>query len=408
MSENFDVIKIRRDFPILDSEVRGKKLVYLDNAATTQKPLAVVDALNDYYKKFNSNIHRGVHFLSREATRMYDDARRIIQKFLNARREEEIIFLRGATEAINLIAQTFGRQRLGQDDEVLISAMEHHANIVPWQILCEQTGAKLKVAPIDDDGEIILEEYEKAFSDKTKLVSVVHVSNSLGTVNPIKKLIDIAREKGVPIIVDGAQSIQHAPVDVQELDCDFFVFSGHKIYGPTGVGALYGKLEHLESMPPYHGGGDMILSVSFEKTTFNEVPFKFEAGTPNIAGAIGLGEAIKYLQNIGIDAIAAHEKKLLDYATDLVRDIEGLRIIGTAKEKSSALSFVLDAAHPHDIGTFLDMDGVAVRTGHHCTEPVMRRFEIPATTRASFAMYNTTEEAEILADSIKKVVKTFS
>ncbi len=408
MNENYDVMKIRRDFPILDSEVRGKKLVYLDNAATTQKPTAVIDSLNDYYQKFNSNIHRGVHFLSQEATRMYDDARRIIQKFLNAGREEEIIFVRGATEAINLIAQTFGRQRLGEGDEVLISAMEHHSNIVPWQILCEQTGAKLKVAPINDDGEIILEEFENSFSEKTKLVSVVHVSNSLGTVNPIKKFIDIAHGKGVPIIVDGAQSIQHAPVDVQELDCDFFVFSGHKIYGPTGIGALYGKLEHLESMPPYQGGGDMILSVSFEKTTFNEVPFKFEAGTPNIAGAIGLGEAVKYVQNIGIDAIAAHEKKLLDYATELDRGIEGLRIIGTAKEKSSALSFVLDAAHPHDIGTFLDMDGVAVRTGHHCTEPVMRRFEIPATTRASFAIYNTPEEAEILADSIKKVVKTFS
>ena len=363
-----DIQKVRSDFPILSRQVHGKPLVYLDNAASTQKPQSVIDTITKYYTDINSNIHRGVHFLSQTATNEYEAAREKVRQFINAGKSKEIIFTRGTTESVNLVATTYGRKHIGEGDEIIISAMEHHSNIVPWQMLCAEKKCKLKVIPINDEGEIIFDEYLKLLNERTKLVSVVHISNSLGTINPVKKIIDEAHKYNVPVMIDGAQSVQHVKVDVQELDCDFFVFSGHKIYGPTGVGALYGKEELLKSMPPYQGGGDMIASVSFEKTTYNELPYKFEAGTPNIVGAIGLAKAIEYVEGLGIEAIAEYEKELLDYGTELLANIEGLRLIGTAKEKSSVLAFVLDAVHPHDIGTFLDMDGVAVRTGHHCTE----------------------------------------
>ena len=406
--EVYDVEKIRKYFPILSQKVHGKNLCYLDNAATTQKPKSVIDELDKYYKTINSNVHRGVHSLSEMATQAYEESRIKVKDFINASSESEIIFTRGTTEGINLVAQSFGRVNLREGDEVIISAMEHHSNIVPWQIICEEKKAKLKVIPIDDSGEIIFGEFEKLISEKTKVVSIVYVSNSLGTINPVKKIIEKAHSFGVPVLIDGAQAIQHLPVDVHELDCDFFAFSGHKIYGPTGIGVLYGKKNLLEAMPPYMGGGDMISKVTFEKTTYNQLPHKFEAGTPNIADTIGLGKALDYVNQIGIDKIAFYEKELLDYATESLSQIEGLKIIGRAKEKSSVISFVFDNVHPHDIGTFLDFEGIAVRTGHHCTQPVMDRFNIPATTRASFALYNTKEEVDALAKGLKKVLEVFS
>jgi cysteine desulfurase/selenocysteine lyase len=403
-----DINKVRADFPTLKQKIRGKDLVYLDNAATSHKPQCVIDAIEEFYRDYNSNIHRGVHKLSQIATDKYENARKIVKEYINADTTEEIIFTKGTTDSVNLVANSFGRKYLKEGDEVLISHMEHHSNIVPWQLLCEQIGCVLKVAPINDKGEIIWEEFENLLSEKTKLLSVVHISNSLGTINPIKKIIDAGHSRGIPVMMDAAQSIHHVKIDVKELDVDFLVFSGHKIYGPTGIGVLYGKKKYLNAMPPYQGGGDMILSVSFEKTIYNELPAKFEAGTPNIAGAIGLGAAIKYISELGLDNIAAYEKELLDYATEKVSAIPGVRIIGTADHKASVLSFVMEAAHPHDVGTMMDMDGVAIRTGHHCTEPVMKRFDIPATSRASFSFYNTKEEIDVLVKSIEKIIDMFS
>jgi cysteine desulfurase/selenocysteine lyase len=400
-------MKIRDDFPILKIKVHEKPLVYLDNAATTQKPLFVIDRINKYYSTMNSNIHRGVHALSGVSTEAFETARIIVKRFINALGKNEIIFTRGTTESINLVAQTYGKTNVKEGDEIIISHMEHHSNIVPWQMLCKEKNAKLRVIPIDDNGEIIYDEFEKLVNEKTKLVSIVYVSNSLGTVNSVKKFIDYAHQFNIPVLIDGAQAVNHLPVDVQELDCDFFAFSGHKIYGPTGIGVLYGKVDLLEAMPPYMGGGDMISKVTFEETTYNELPHKFEAGTPDIAGAIGLGAAIDYVSNIGIENIGKHETELLGYATKKVTDIPGLRIIGKAKEKMSVLSFVLENIHPHDIGTFLDFEGVAIRTGHHCTQPVMDRFGIPATSRASFAMYNTKKEVDVLIEGLKKIVEVF-
>ncbi len=404
----FDIENIRKDFPILSRTVYGKPLIYFDNAATTQKPKPVLDTLNTYYSHVNSNIHRGVHYLSDSATTEYECARRIVKEFINAKYVEEIIYTRGATESINLVTATYGRKFLKEGDEIIITAMEHHSNIVPWQILCEEKGCKLRVIPIDDNGDLLLDEFDKLINEKTKFVSVVHISNSLGTVNDIEYVLQKAKEVGAVTLIDAAQSIQHTEIDVQKLDCDFLVFSGHKIYGPTGIGVLYGKKDLFEAMPPYQGGGDMIRSVSFEKTLYNDLPWKFEAGTPNIAGAIGLGSAIRYLQTIGMVQIAKYEKGILEYATAKITEVPKLKIVGTAKKKSSVISFVFDEIHPHDVGTLLDRDGIAIRTGHHCTEPVMRRFGIPATSRASFAFYNTKEEIDIFVNSINKVVKMFS
>lgn len=403
-----DINKIRQDFPILAEQVYGKPLVYLDNAATTQKPQIVIDTLRDYYLHENSNIHRGVHRLSQIATDKYEAARETVREFINAKFTDEIIFTAGTTASMNAFAYSFAKAYLKPGDEILISHMEHHSNIVPWQIACKDCGAVLKVIPIDDNGELMLDEFEKLISPRTKIVSLVHVSNSLGTVNPIQHIIAKAHKHNIPVMIDAAQSIQHLPIDVQKLDCDFLVFSGHKIYGPTGIGILYGKKKFLNEMPPYQGGGDMILSVTFEETKFNVLPYKFEAGTANIAGAIGLGEAIKYVKNIGLDFIATAEGELLDYATSLANEIPEIRIIGTAKEKSSVLSLDVKGIHPHDIGSILDRDGVAVRTGHHCTEPIMRRFNIPATTRASFSFYNTKAEVDALFASLQKVIKLFA
>jgi len=403
----FDVHEIRKDFPILHRLVHNKPLIYFDNAATTQKPKQVIETITNYYSNLNSNIHRGVHYLSQAATSEFECARNIVKSFINARYDEEIIFTRGATEAINLVAYSYGETNLKEGDEVLITEMEHHSNIVPWQIVCSKTGAKLKVVPFDDNGELILDELEKIISPKTKIVSVVHISNSLGTINPIEYIIRRAHDVGAVVLIDGSQSIQHLPVDAQKLDCDFFVFSGHKIYGPTGIGVLYGKKEILESMPPYQGGGDMILSVTFEKTIYNVLPHKFEAGTPHIEGAIGLGSAIRYVQNIGLDVIFDYETKLLNYASERLKEIPEVKIIGNAKNKASLVSFVVENVHPHDIGTLLDCDGIAIRTGHHCTEPVMRHFGVPATSRASFAFYNTFEEIDQLVLSLKKIVAKF-
>jgi cysteine desulfurase/selenocysteine lyase len=404
----FDIENIRKDFPILSRTVYGKPLIYFDNAATTQKPKPVLDTLNTYYSHVNSYNHRGVHYLSDSATTEYECARRIVKEFINAKYVEEIIYTRGATESINLVTATYGRKFLKEGDEIIITAMEHHSNIVPWQILCEEKGCKLRVIPIDDNGDLLLDEFDKLINEKTKFVSVVHISNSLGTVNDIEYVLQKAKEVGAVTLIDAAQSIQHTEIDVQKLDCDFLVFSGHKIYGPTGIGVLYGKKDLFEAMPPYQGGGDMIRSVSFEKTLYNDLPWKFEAGTPNIAGAIGLGSAIRYLQTIGMVQIAKYEKGILEYATAKITEVPKLKIVGTAKKKSSVISFVFDEIHPHDVGTLLDRDGIAIRTGHHCTEPVMRRFGIPATSRASFAFYNTKEEIDIFVNSINKVVKMFS
>jgi cysteine desulfurase / selenocysteine lyase len=403
----YDVEEIRNDFPILRTYVHDKPLVYLDNAATTQKPISVIQEAQKYYSTMNSNIHRGVHALSGVATEAYETARIKIKKFINALGKNEIIFTKGTTESINLVAQSYGRVNLQSGDEVIISQMEHHSNIVPWQLICNERNAKLKVIPINDEGEIIFEDFEKLITDKTKFVSVVYASNSLGTVNPVKKIIDLAHQNNIPVLLDAAQAVNHIPVDVQEIDCDFLAFSGHKLYGPTGIGILYGKVNLLDSMPPYQGGGDMISKVTFEKTTYNELPHKFEAGTPNIAGAIGLGKAIEYVSKVGIEKISIHEMNLLEYATEAVNLIPGLKIIGTSREKVGVLSFVLDNVHPHDIGTFLDFEGVAIRTGHHCTQPVMDHYNIPATSRASFAMYNTKEEIDVLVNGLKKIIEEF-
>lgn len=402
-----DVAAVRAEFPILAREVNGRKLVYLDNAATSQKPRVVIDALTRYYERENANIHRGVHLLSVEATEAHDAARRAVQRFLNSASENEIVFVRGATEAINLVAQTYGRAHVGEGDEVLVTAMEHHSNIVPWQMLCEEKHARLRVVPIDDSGQLLLDEFEKLIGPRTRIVAVTHVSNALGTVNPIREIVQMAHRHGVPVLVDGAQSVPHMNVDVRALDCDFYAFSGHKVYGPTGIGVLYGKYALLESMPPYQGGGDMISSVSFEKTTYKKPPSKFEAGTPNIAGAIGLGVALDYMTSLGMERVAAHEHRLLDYATRKIGGIPGVKLIGTARERAGVLSFVLDTVHPHDLGTILDGEGIAVRAGHHCAQPVMERFGIPATTRASFAAYNTREEIDLLAEGIKKAQRLF-
>jgi cysteine desulfurase/selenocysteine lyase len=400
---SFDVEKVRSDFPVLHQSVHGKPLVYLDNAATTQKPLAVIEAIENYYRHDNSNIHRGVHALSERATEHYEKARVAVQSFLNAADSKEIIFTRGTTEAINLVAQTYGRKHVGSGDEVLITAMEHHSNIVPWQILCEEKGATLRVAPINDRGELRLEEFEKLLGAKTRFVAVSHLSNALGTINPLREMIRMAHARNVPVLVDGAQAAPRMKVDVQALDCDFYAISGHKMYAPTGIGVLYGKAALLEAMPPYQGGGDMIASVSFEKTVYNRLPYKFEAGTPNIADTIALGTAVEYLEGVGLDQIEQHEHELLTYATQSVERIPGITIVGTAKEKAGVLSFTMENIHPHDIGTILDREGIAVRTGHHCAQPVMQRFGIPATVRASFGLYNTRQEVDALVTGIHKV-----
>ncbi|MFY9573316.1 MAG: cysteine desulfurase [Blastocatellia bacterium] len=403
----FDVESIREDFPILKQLVYDKPLVYLDNAATSQKPKVVIDAMTNYYQSDNSNIHRGVHVLSERATQKYEEVRIKVQRFINAAEPKEIIFVRGTTEAINLVANSYGRSNLKAGDEVLITAMEHHSNIVPWQILCEDKGAQLRVAPINDDGELILEDFERLLSERTRLVSVVHVSNALGTINPIRAIIEIAHRHNVPVMIDGAQAAPHTQIDVQELDCDFYAFSGHKVYGPTGIGVLYGKASLLEAMPPFQGGGDMIASVTFEKTTYNTLPYKFEAGTPNIAGTIGLGAAIDYVNQVGLERIARYEHELLEYGTQALSQIPGMRLIGTAKEKAGVLGFVLEGVHPHDVGTILDREGIAIRTGHHCAMPVMERFGVAATARASLGFYNTREEIDALVAGIGKVKEVF-
>lgn len=403
----FDVERIRSDFPILSMVVKGRPLIYLDSAATAQRPQVVIDAVSRFYSEQNANVHRGVHYLSEVATREFDGARVKVQHFLNAAESHEIILTHGVTESINLVANSFGAKFIGAGDEILLTMMEHHSNIVPWQLLAERTGAKVRVIPINERGEIRLDEYEKMLNPRVKIVGVVHISNALGTINPVREMIELAHRHGIPVLVDGAQAAPHLKVDVQELDCDFYAFSGHKLCGPTGVGVLYGKSEWLEAMPPFLGGGDMILSVSFEKTTFNSLPYKFEAGTPDIAGVIGLGAAIDYLNRIRLDRIAAYEKEILDYATDRVGEIEGVRLIGTAAAKAGVLSFVFDEVHPHDVGTILDQEGVAVRAGHHCAQPAMKFFGVPATTRASFAFYNTKSEVDHLVNAIQKVKQVF-
>lgn len=400
---SFDVERVRRDFPVLDQQVHGKPLVYLDNAATSQKPRQVIDALVRYYTADNSNIHRAVHQLSERSTRQYEESRVKAQRWINAPDAREIIFVRGTTEAINLVAQTYGRANVQAGDEVLITALEHHSNIVPWQMLCEEKNAKLRVAPLNDRGEVIFEEFEKRLNDRTRIAAIGHVSNALGTINPVREMIQAAHDKGIPVLVDGAQAAPHMRVDVEALGCDFYAISGHKAYGPTGIGVLYGRASLLDRMPPWQGGGDMISSVTFEKTLYNHLPYKFEAGTPNIAGTIGLGAAIDYLDAMNIDEAEAYEKELLDYATEKIAAISGVRIIGTAAQKASVISFVIEGVHPHDAGTILDRLGIAVRTGHHCAQPVMDRYQIAATTRASLAFYNTREEIDALAAGIVKV-----
>ncbi len=398
--QDFEIERVRADFPVLHQEVHGRPLVYLDNGATTQKPSSVIEALERYYYMDNANVHRGIHELSERATRSYEATRDKVRAFLNARDTREIVFVRGTTEAINLVANSYGRGHLQEGDEILITGMEHHSNIVPWQLLCEQTGVKLAVVPINDNGELILDEFERRLTDRTRLVGVVHVSNALGTINPIKTLVRLAHDAGAVVLVDGAQAVAHIQVDVCDLDCDFYAFSSHKLYGPTGVGVLYGKQELLESMPPYQGGGEMIEEVTFERTTYNRLPYKFEAGTPNIAGVVGFGAAIDYVKQQGLGAISAHERSVLQYATHRVREIDGLRIIGTAGLKCSILSFIMDGIHPSDIGTLLDQLGIAVRTGHHCAMPVMQRYGIPGTARASFGMYNTRDEVDTFISGV--------
>jgi cysteine desulfurase/selenocysteine lyase len=398
---------VRKDFPALHQTIHGKPLVYLDNAASAQKPTSVIEAISEFYSHDYSNIHRGVHELSERATKRYEAARLKTQKFLNAASEREVIFLRGTTEGINLVASTYGRANVREGDEVLITAMEHHSNIVPWQMLCQEKGASLRVVPMNDRGELIWDELERLVGEKTKIVAVGHVSNALGTINPIKAIVELAHGRDIPVLVDGAQAAPHLAIDVQELGCDFYTISGHKMFGPSGIGALYAREEILEKMPPYQGGGDMILSVTFEETTFNALPFRFEAGTPNIAGSVGLGAAIDYLEEIGLKNVAAYEEELLDYGTDAIRAIPSVRLIGEASHKASVLSFVMEGIHAHDIGTILDQEGIAVRTGHHCAQPVMERFGVPATVRASLAFYNTRADIDRLVEGIAKVKEVF-
>lgn len=405
MNNALDIDSIRNDFPILNEVVNGKQLVYFDNAATTQKPRLVLDALSGYYEHYNANIHRGIHHLAEKATSAFELSRRRLQAFINATLPEEVIFTYGTTDGINLVAQTYGRKFLKEGDEIIITTMEHHSNIVPWQMLCEEKGCILKVIPINDDGELLMDEYEKLLSERTKFVSVVHVSNSLGTINPVKEIVEKAHQFGAKVLVDGAQASSHLSIDVQDLDCDFYSLSLHKIYGPTGMGILYGKKELLDAMPPYRGGGEMIKEVTFAKTTYNELPYKFEAGTPNIADVIAAKYALDYVDTLGKPNIAAYENELLEYATNAVGEIDGLRIIGKAKEKVSVLSFVIDGIHHQDMGVILDQQGIAVRTGHHCTQPLMRRFDITGTTRASFAVYNTKEEIDTFILGLRKVKK---
>jgi cysteine desulfurase/selenocysteine lyase len=408
LAKNWDVERIRADFPVLHQSVNGKPLIYLDNSASSQVPQVVIDRGSVYLEQEHSNIHRGVHYLSQRATTAYEGAREKVKRFINARESRECIFVRGATEGINLVMYGYGRKFIGAGDEIIISAMEHHANIVPWQMLCEEKGARLRVIPMNDAGELLLDEYDGLLNERTKLVSLIHVSNALGTINPVKDMIAQAHKYGVPVLIDGAQAAPHMPVDVQDLDCDFYAFSGHKMYAPTGSGIIYGKAELLEKMNPFQGGGDMIKSVTFEKTVYADLPNKLEAGTPAIASQIGLGEAIDYLDSIGREQAAAYEAELLRYATERVSAIEGVRIIGTAKNKASVLSFVIDDIHPHDIGTILDQEGIAVRAGHHCAQPVMQRFNVPATARASFSFYNTKEEIDVLARTIERVIEIFN
>ena len=404
----FDVNKVRDDFPILKQQVNGHPLVYLDNGATSQKPQSVIDAIVHYYTTENSNVHRGVHTLSQQATEDYEAARTKIRRFINAGEDREIIFTRNTTEGINLVAHSYARQNVGPGDDIIVSNMEHHSNIVPWQMVCEEKGANLRVVPIDDTGELLMDEYEKMLGPRTKLVAITHVSNALGTILPVAEIVRMAHAHGAPVLLDGAQAVPHMPVDMQELDCDFYVFSGHKLFGPTGIGILYGKAERLEAMPPFMGGGDMIKSVTFEKTIYNDLPYKFEAGTPDIASAIALGAAVDYVTNLGFDRITAHEEDLLRYATAALSSIDGVKLIGTAPHKTGILSFVMDKAHPHDIGTILDEQGIAIRTGHHCAQPVMLRFQIPATARASLAFYNTKEDIDALVKGIDRVLEVFS
>lgn len=403
----FSAEQIRKDFPILQTKVNGKPLVYLDNAATAQKPVVVIDRMNDYYRNENANVHRGIHTLSQQATTDYESTRKKVQAFIHAAEEEEIIFTSGTTESINLVASTFARMVLKPGDEILISAMEHHSNIVPWQMILEEKGGTLKVIPVNDKGELILDELESLLSVKTKLVAISHMSNTLGTINPVKEIIKAAHEKGIPVLLDAAQSIPHFPVDVQDLDCDFLAFSGHKLFGPTGIGILYGKKALLDTLPPYHGGGDMIKTVTFEKTTYNELPFRLEAGTPNIAAGIGLGSAIDYVNSLDWKSAVAWEHELLTYTTEKMLEVPGLRIIGTAANKGSVISFVMKSAHASDIGMILDQEGIAIRTGHHCTQPLMKRFGVPATARASFAFYNTKEDADALIRGLLKINDLF-
>lgn len=408
IKNSLDVYAVREQFPVLNRKVKGKSLVYFDNAATTQKPQSVIDALTDYYTRYNANIHRGIHALAEEATAAFEASRDAVQQFIGAAAREEVIFTRGTTEGINLVAYTWGRQNIKAGDEIIISWMEHHSNIVPWQILCEEKGATLKVIPVNDNGELLMDEFEKSITSKTKLVSVVHVSNSLGTINPVKDIIAAAHNVGAIVLLDGAQSTAHLDIDVQRFDCDFFALSGHKVYGPTGIGVLYGKKHLLESMPVFIGGGEMIKEVTFEKTTYNELPYKFEGGTPNIADAIALKAAIDFINATGKAEMRKHENDLLAYATEKLNDIPGLKVIGKAKEKISVLSFVVDNIHPQDIGVLLDNRGIAVRTGNHCTEPLMKRFGIPGTTRASFAVYNTKEEIDEFVTGLQRAIKMLS
>ncbi|MBZ0199827.1 MAG: cysteine desulfurase [Ignavibacteriaceae bacterium] len=405
--DEYNVEKIRKDFPILAQTIHGKPLVYLDNAATAQKPQAVIDSIVEYYTSMNANVHRGVHHLSEVSTKAFEDARIKIKEFINAKSESEVIFTRGTTEAINLVAASYGRAFLKEGDEIILTGMEHHSNLVPWQLIAKEKQLKIKIIPVDDNGELVLDDLENFFTEKTKFAAINYVSNSLGTINDVKKIIDTSHLHSVPVLLDAAQTVNHLEIDVQKLDCDFLAFSGHKLYGPTGIGILYGKKSLLDSMPPYMGGGDMIAKVTYSESTYNELPHKFEAGTSNIADAIALGAAIDYVKQIGLEAIAHHENCLLEYATAELLNLEGLKIIGTAKNKCGVISFVFDTIHPHDVGTFLDFEGIAVRTGHHCTQPLMHRFGIPATTRASFAMYNTKNEVDILINGLKRVIKVF-
>ena len=408
MTNGLDVYSVRDDFPILKQQVNGSPLVYLDNGATSHKPQSVIDAIVQYYTTTNSNVHRGVHTMSQQATDGYEGARSKVRKFINASKDKEIIFTRNTTEGVNLVAHSYGRQNIGPGDDIIVSNMEHHSNIVPWQILCEEKGANLRVVPIDDSGELVMDEYQKMLSSRTRLVSITHVSNSLGTILPAKQIVELAHSHGAPVLLDGAQAVPHMSVDMQDLDCDFYVFSGHKLFGPTGIGILYGKENHLESMPPFLGGGDMIKSVTFEKTIYNDLPYKFEGGTPDIAGAIGLGAAIDYVNGLGFEQITAHEDELLQYGTDALKSIAGVKIVGTAAHKAGILSFVMDVAHPHDIGTILDEQGIAIRTGHHCAQPVMQRFQIPASARASLAFYNSKEDIDALVKGIDRDIEVFS